>query len=519
MLDVKITGGQVLDGTGGSPVLLDVGVSGDSISETGDLSGAPAKLTISAAGKYVCPGFIDAHSHSDSYLLVEPSAPSKIFQGITTEVVGNCGASAAPLVGKYHMPSDWLDKKYPGKWSTVAEYRSLLESVKPAPNVVLLIGHNTLRVGVSGYENRPLTKPELEDAKKLLEQSLDEGGRGFSTGLIYAPAMFAPREELVELAKVAAKKSGIYTSHIRNEGDRLIEAIEEAVSIGRDAGIRVQISHLKTTGRRNWPLVDKALGLIRTARAEGLEVSADRYPYTSSNTDLDVIFPAWAAEGGRESVLKRLKNVSDRKRLRAELLKSRSPDYWGTIIVASTSHADNRKFQGMPLVKAAEELGLEPVDAMLHLIETDEVRTTAFFSGMSEENMMKILGEPFVMIGTDASLRAPTGPLSHDYPHPRAYGSFPKFIRMSLDGKTVSLPEAVRKMTSLPAEQFRLKDRGTIARGRKADLVVFDPEKLRDVSTYAAPHRLSEGIEHVIVNGVPTLQSGKLTGNRGGKML
>lgn len=519
MFDIKITGGQVLDGTGCAAVVADVGINGDRIEATGDLSHAAAKLALSAAGKYVCPGFIDAHSHSDAYLLIEPSAPSKIFQGVTTEVVGNCGASAAPLVGKYHMPSDWLDKVYPGKWGTVAEYRQLLESVKPAPNVFLLIGHNTLRVGVAGYENRPLSVSELAGAKRLLEKSLDEGGRGFSTGLIYAPAMFASREELVELAKVAAKHDGIYTSHMRSEGKFLLEAIEEAIFIGKTAGIRVEISHLKTSGRANWPLVEKALGLIREARGTGVEVAADRYPYTSGCTDLDVVFPEWASDGGREVVLARLRNKGDRLRLREDLLKSRSENDWAGITIGSTNHPDNRKFQGMPLYDVATKLEMDPVDAVLYLTESDGLKTSAFFGGMCEENMMKILAEPYVMLGSDASLRATTGPLSLDYPHPRAYGSFPKFLRMALDGKTVPLFEAVRKMTSLPAKQFLMNDRGIIAKGKKADVVVFDPETVRDVSSYTQPHRLSEGIETVIVNGVLTMNSGRLTGKRGGEFL
>jgi len=519
MFDIKITGGQVLDGTGRPASVFDVGITGDRIAGTGDLSGASARVTVSAPGKTVCPGFIDAHSHSDTYLLIEPSAPGKIFQGITTEVVGNCGASAAPLTGSYRMPSDWIDKEYPGKWSSVAEYRQLLESVKPAPNVVLLTGHNTLRVGVAGYEHRPLLDSELKAAVKLLEQSMEEGSRGLSTGLIYAPAMFAPREEIIELARVAARHNGIYTTHMRSEGKGLIEAIEEAISIGRAAGIRVEISHLKTSGRKNWPLVDKALQLIRSARTSGMEVAADRYPYIAGCTDLDVVFPEWAEEGGREATLKRLKNPAERQRIREELLESRPESDWATVTIGSTDHTDNKKFQGMPLPEIAAKLGLDVVDTILYLAESDEVKTSAFFGGMCEENMIKIFAEPWVMLGTDASVRSPTGPLSHDYPHPRAYGSFPKFLRMAIDGKTVALPEAIRKMTSIPADHFRLHDRGTIAVGKKADLVIFSAAKIRDLATYAAPHQLSEGVETVIVNGVLTLNEGRFTGNRGGKFL
>ena len=517
--DILISGGLVVDGTGAPPVLCDVGIRGDQIEDVGELSSCPAGIRIDAAGACVCPGFIDTHSHSDAYLLIEPSAPSKIHQGITTEVVGNCGASAAPLTGDYHMPSDWRDKSYPGTWSSVADYRALLEKVQPAPNVVLLIGHNTLRVGVAGYENRKVTDEELRQMIRLLERSLDEGGRGLSTGLIYPPGMFAPADEILRLATVAARHGGIYTSHMRNEGGRVIEAIQEAVAIGREAGIRVQISHLKTSGRGNWNLIDHVLGTVRKAREDGVDAAADRYPYVFSSTDLDVVFPGWAQEGGPQAILKRLRNPADRARLRDDTRRSRPDEAWATIIIGSTRHPDNTRFRGLALTEVARQLGVESVEAVLHLVETDEVGTGAFFGGMSEDNLMKILAEPYVMIGTDASLRSPEGPLSHDYPHPRAYGSVPRFLRMALDGKTVAVAEAVRKMTSLPAGHFRLAGRGVLAKGMKADIVIFDPAGVRDKASYAAPHQLSEGIQHVLVNGVLTLSQGRLTGDRGGRFL
>jgi N-acyl-D-amino-acid deacylase len=519
MLDIKIKGGQILDGTGSPAVSTDVGIFGDRIREIGDLSMASAKTTIDATGKYVTPGFIDAHSHSDTYLLIQLSAQSKLYQGITTEIVGNCGASAAPLFGDAHMPSDWRDKTYPGDWRTVAEYRELIERLTPAVNVAMLIGHNTLRTGIAGYENRPLTQDEMAEMIRRLEQGLDEGARGLSSGLLYAPGMFAPPEELVELAKVAGKHGGIYTSHMRSESKGLLDAIQETIAVGRVAGIRIQISHLKTSGRRNWDLIEKAIALIISAKNEGVDIAADRYPYTSSCTDLDVIFPAWAEEGGSKTVLKRLRDPSDRARLRKDLLKSRTEDYWETIVIGSTNHPDNARFRGVKLTDVAKQLGMEPVDALLHLTETDELRTSAFFFGMSEENMMKILAEPYVMLGTDASLRAPTGPLSRDYPHPRAYGSFPRFLRMALDAKTVPLPDAVRKMTSLPASRFGLTDRGVLAAEKKADIVIFDPATVRDTATYSAPHQLAQGIDRVIVNGVVTLARGNLTGFRAGRFL
>lgn len=519
MLDTVIVNGQILDGTGASPVRADIGITGDRIADIGDLSQAAAGTTIDAAGKHVCPGFIDVHSHSDAYLLIEPSSPSKIYQGITTEVVGNCGASAAPRVGLNQLPSDWREKKYPGKWATVAEYRALLEQVHPAPNVVLMIGHNTLRSAVSGYVNRNLTADELNKMKALLEQGLDEGGRGLSTGLIYSPGMYAPRDEIIELAAVAGKRGGIYTSHMRSEAKALIEAIDEALDIGRTAGIRVEISHLKTSGKPNWGLIDRALDRIRKARSAGQAVCADRYPYTAASTDLDVILPQWAAEGGRDAILRRLRNKAERAKIREDILMSRSEDYWGTVTVASTSHPDNLRFQGRRLLEVADELKLQPEDAALHVIETDDLKTQAFFFGMSEENMMRILAEPYVMLGSDASLRALTGPLSKDFPHPRTYGSFPAFLRMALDGRTVPLPEAIRKMTSLPAEHFGLAGRGVIRKGAHADILVFDPRTVRDTATYARPHQYAVGISHVIVNGSITLSDGNLTDVRAGQVL
>ena len=295
--DLIISGGKVLDGTGADAIATDIGLRGDIIASIGDLSHAEAKQTIDATGKTVTPGFIDSHSHSDAYILIEPSAQSKVSQGITTEVVGNCGGSAAPLLGEYQMASDWREHEYPGTWSTVAEYRTLLESVNPAVNVVLFAGHKAIRVAVVGYDHREVTSDELSQMTKLLEQCIDEGARGISTGLIYAPAMYATTDELIALASVAAKQNCLYASHMRSEMGGVIDALEEALEIGRRSGATVQVSHLKASGRANWHLIDKAFELIRSARDEGINVAADRYPYTSGSTELDIIFPDWAEEG------------------------------------------------------------------------------------------------------------------------------------------------------------------------------------------------------------------------------
>jgi len=515
MFDFKIVDGMMLDGTGAPGQRADVGITGDRITAIGDLHAAESRATLDAAGQIVCPGFIDTHSHSDAYLLIEPSSPSKVYQGVTTEVVGNCGASAAPRLGVARMPSDWQTHTYPGFWNSLAEYRRLLEQVKPAVNVVSLVGHNVLRASVMGYVGRAATPDELAAMKRLLEQSLDEGGRGLSSGLIYPPGMYATREEIITLARIVKRKNGIYTSHMRSESRLLIEALNETIEVGRETGVRVQVSHLKTSGKANWPLIGVALETIEAARCGGVAVAADRYPYISSCTELDVIFPDWATEGGRDAELARLKDPATRARLRAELLENRTERSWGSITIGSTTEV-NVRFRGLPLEAVAALLGMDPVDSALHLIETDALMTSAFFQGMSEDNLWRILEQPWVMIGSDASLRAPWGPLGRDYPHPRAYGSFPKFLRAAVDGKTVSLPEAVRKMTSLPASQFSLSARGELRVGYLADVAVFNPASIRDCSSYSDPHCLSQGITHLVVNGSPVLAAGRMTGNRPG---
>jgi len=518
MFDITLVNGMVFDGTGQPAQRVDVGITGDRITDVGALGQAEARRVVDVAGKMVCPGFIDTHSHSDAYLLIEPSAPGKVYQGVTTEVVGNCGASASPRLGSARMPSDWEPFSYPGTWSTTVEYRRLIEQARPAVNVVPLIGHNTLRASVMGYAGRAATPDEQAAMEHLLEKSLDEGGRGMSSGLIYPPGMYASSGEIHALARILKRKEAIYTSHMRSESSRLIEALEETAGVGRATGVRVQVSHLKTSGKANWHLIDAALETIERARREGVEMAADRYPYTASCTELDVIFPDWATEGGRDQELARLRDPGIRSRLRAELLETRAERAWGAIIIGSTTEA-NARFRGMPLEQAAGLLGMEPVDAALWLIESDRLATSAFFQGMSEDNLWRILAQPWVMIGSDASVRAPWGPLSHDFPHPRAYGTFPRVLRAALDGKVEDLAGVIRRMTSLPASQFRLRGRGEVKPGAFADITVFDPALIGDVASFSQPHQLSKGVTDVLVNGVMVLEQAWLTGHRSGRWL
>lgn len=518
-LDWILRGGSVVDGLGGEAVRADVGIAGDRIAVFGDLSKAEAANEFVADNMLVCPGFIDVHTHSDAYLLIEPGAPSKIRQGVTTEITGNCGASAAPRWPGYVMPSDWLEQKYPGDWHSVAEYRALLDAQKPAVNSAMLIGHRAIRAAVMGIAARAATPDEIAKMQVLLEAALEEGGAGLSTGLVYAPAMHAQPEEIQALAKVVARRGGIYATHMRSEGGKLLEAIDEALDVARATGVRLQISHLKTAGRANWHKLDAALEKIKAAQKAGIEVASDRYPYTASCTDLDVILPTWAAQGGREAILARLRDPAERAKIRAEMAAARDDQYWENVWIGSVHHPENAPFAGKPIAVAAEAWKLHPLDTALRFMETDELFTGGIFFGMSEDNMWKILAEPWVMIGSDASIRSTTGPLSHDHPHPRAYGTFGRSLRAALDGKTVGIGEAVRKMTSLPAAHFRLKDRGAIRVGAFADVVALDPTAFRDLATYEKPHQFCEGVSAVWVNGVATVSEGRETGGRWGRYL
>ncbi len=518
-VDIKFVNGRVLDGTGAAEMLKDVCVKGMRIAHIGDASHIAADLTIDINGKILCPGFIDVHSHSDTYILFEPEAPSKIFQGVTTEIVGNCGGSAAPRYGQCRMPVDWQEKTYPGKWHSVAEYRKLLEEVRPALNIAHLAGHNTIRGSVMGYGARRANSDDVRKMVKLLEQSMEEGSCGLSTGLIYQPGLYAEPEEIHALAAVVGRCQGLFTSHMRSEGDDILNAIRETAAFGLQHNGRVEISHLKVSGKRNWHKIDDVLSLMRELVDTGL-VAADRYPYTAAMTDLDIILPDWVTAGEREEILKRLADKEVRQNVLAELRASR-PEYsdYDHIVIGGVAGSELETCSGKRLTEVADEMGLDPAAAALELICAAKLNVAGIFHGMSDQNMWRILAEPYVMIGSDGSLRSVTGPLSREATHPRNYGTFPKLLRASIDGKTVPLPEMIRKMTSLPASHFQLRDRGLIRKGFYADLAVFDPSIVCDRSTYGNPHQYAEGIDWVLVNGAVTLASGMIQPDRKGCFL
>ena len=534
--DLLIRGGRVVDGTGVAARVADVGVTGDRIAAVGDLASAPAARVIDAVGCVVAPGFIDAHAHSDAYLLLEPDAPSKLSQGISTEVNGQCGGSGVPRLGQARLSSDWASQTYPSHtsggvrrsdrpgptWTTVADYRELFDAVRPAINTVQFIGHNTLRAGVMGYAPRAATSDELHQMERRLDQALDEGGWGLSTGLLYQPGKYAAAAEVEALARAAAAKGGMYATHMRSEGDRLLESITDVLTLARATGIQVQISHLKTSGKDNWGKLEEALALMNNARAEGLNVQSDRYPYTAAGTDLDVVLPDWASAGGRDAILKNVRDPAARARIEGEL--NGSGRDWSTVMIGGGWSETVRAFSGRTLAEAAEALGLTPGETVCRFVDADDTRTGAFFFGMCEANLHRIYGEPWIMPGSDASLRAPWGPLGQDHPHPRAYGTMPRFLRLltgRVEGfaKICGLEEAVRRMTSLPAQTFGLCGRGELKAGAFADIVVFGEAEFGDLATYAQPHQFASGVHQVVVNGAVSFDSGRFTGERRGRFL
>lgn len=499
--DLVLANGSVADGLGGEPRRADVGIRGTTIYAVGDLANATARQAIDCSSLCVSPGFIDVHSHSDTYILLRPDAPSKIRQGVTTEIVGQCGSSASPLKGGARLPSDWASHKNPHSWHNAHEYAALLREASPLMNIVFLTGHRNLRMAVMGMEARPATKNETVAMTRLLSEELEGGSSGFSTGLLYQPSCHALAEEIKAIASECARQGGHYATHLRSEGERLIESIDEAIETARASGVPLQISHFKTSGKDNWHKLETAISHIEAARAEGLRVAADRYPYTAAGTDLDVILPEWAERGDRTEILTRLRNPATRAKIVDEMMTTRSLEYWSTVMVGATWADSNTSFRGRRIDEISAELGVPPAEAVLRIVEADELRTGGFFFGMSEDNLRRILSLPWVMIGSDASLRSVDGLLSDDYPHPRAFGTFPRFLALCRDEKLMTLGEAVRRVTSLPAETFRLKGRGVIRKGNVADICIFDPDTVRDSATYANPHAYPTGIAHVICSG------------------
>ena len=517
-----IRGGTIVDGTGRPAFVGDVLIDGDRIVDviSGSFPDSIIRLfdysIIEASGLIVSPGFIDAHAHSDAYLVIEPDAPSKITQGITTEINGQCGGSVAPRYGEARLSSDWaaiLGDRL--TWRSLAEYREVLDAAKPAINTVQFVGHNTLRSSVVGYGATASSPSQMKDMERLLAESLDEGAWGLTTGLIYQPGKYSTPEEVVQLAKVAAAKGGYYATHMRSEGDRILEAIDEVIELAKATGIRAEISHLKTSGKRNWNKIDAVLEKIEGAMEEGLLLGSDRYPYCAAGTDLDIVLPDWAQVGGCPAEIERLKVEGLRLRIIDEI--NVSDRDWSTVMIGGTWAEENKRFSGKTV---AEILSLKssPGELITSILLADGCKTGAFFFGMSEENLAKIYARPWIVPGSDASLRAPWGPLGKDHPHPRAYATMPEFYRRVRE-LGFSREATVARMTSVIADRFGIRGRGRIEKGAFADLVVWNEAEFRAKSTFTDPHQFTGGVRCVMTNGVVSFRDGKFTGNRGGRFL
>lgn len=523
--DVVIKEATILDGTGGPVWKADLGIVEDVIAAVGEISPEQGKRVLPGSGLHVCPGFIDIHSHSDGDILAYPGAESRVLQGVTTELTGNCGHSASPLVGvdaderrKAMGEADDIQVK----WTDVASYFSQVEKGGIAVNHALLLGQGTLRRNAIGLVNRPLTTDEMKNVLRALEEGLDQGAVGLSTGLEYTPGNFTPPSEIVAMARVVARRGSLYSSHIRNEEANLLAAVHEAIDIGRQAGGRVEISHLKAAGQPNWSKQASALHLIESARRDGIEVLADAYPYTAYSTGLSIFLSPWAREGGAKEIIKRLGNPDDRARISKEVDErvKGDPGSYDLIVISRVKSEKNRPAVGKSLVEIAEMRATNPVDALLRLLEEEEVRVGFIGHGMSPENVEMVLSHPLVMIGSDGSSMAPRGKAARSRPHPRSYGAYARVLSYYVrERQLFDLQTAVKKMTSMPADQLGIKDRGRIARGMKADLVAFDAANVKDTATFENPHQYAEGIKHVLVNGKLVVENGKHTGAKPGQIL
>lgn len=521
MFDIIIKNSTIIDGSGKEGFAADIGISNDHIAKVGKINES-CRQVIDANGLVASPGFVDCHSHSDYYLIINPLAGSKIRQGVTTEIGGNCGYSSAPLSGEalderrnayrksYNLEHDWQDVK---------GYFNRLERQGTSVNFALLIGHNTIRASVIGGGSREPKEKEMAQMKEMVQQAMTEGAIGFSTGLAYGPACFAKKEELIELCREAKRFNGIFTVHMRSEGRRLLEAIEESILIARGAEIPLQISHLKTYGEENWEKLDSAFELIEKAMADGLDVTCDRYPYTAANTGLHNVLPNWVLDGGIKKELERLKDKATREKIKDELQQAKK-DVWDKIMISEVITEKNKIYEGKSVSEAASISKKEPIDFVFDILVEDEIAVDAIFFKMSEENLKRILKKPYVMIGSDSGARADYGALARGRSHPRTFGTFPRVLgRYVREEKILDLPTAIKKMTSAPCKKFNIKERGLIKEGYFADIVIFNPDTIIDTATYEDPHKYPVGIEYVIVNGKITVEQGKNLGTKAGRII
>src|ERR1017187_5678685 len=527
--DLVIRNGRVIDGTGSPWYAADVGIRAGKIAAIGRLADAPAKRTIDARGMAVAPGFIDMLGQSEMTILVNPHLPSKIFQGITTEITGE-GSSIAPLndalVKADHVT--WEHYGVQPTWRTFRDYFARLGKQGMGINLASYVGATQVRRMVLGDDDVQPTPQQLETMKGLVRDAMRDGAVGVSTSLMYAPAPYAKTEEIIALASQASQFGGIYATHMRNESDSVLEAIDEATRIGREARIPVEIWHFKIAGKANFGKMPELIARVNQARSAGIDVEADTYAYTAWFNSMSAFVPAWAHDGGDAKLIERLKDPATRARIRKDMeTPSKTWDNeWDEIsgpqdvIIGVVQNPALKKFQGKRLSEVAKIMNRDPMDALFDLLIEDKAFTGCAVFGMSEPDVALALQQPWVSVDNDSSGTAPEDVLGEEHPHPRAYGTFPRMLRKYVrEEKKLMLEEAIRKFSALPAQRMRLTDRGVLKQGMWADVVVFDPETVRDLATYDEPNRLSEGMEYVLVNGVPVIEEGKLTGALPGKVL
>lgn len=529
VFDVIIRGGTVYDGTGAAGRIADVGIRGDRIAAVSDLSGAKAGTTIDAKSLAVAPGFINMLSWSTESLIVDGRSQGELRQGVTTEIFGE-GGSMGPLTPdmKQRAVQQMGDLKYDITWTTLSEYLEQLERRGISPNVASFIGATTIREYVIGLEDRKPTPEQLDQMRDLVRREMEAGALGIGSSLIYAPAFYASTDELVELCRVAAKYHGKYISHVRSEGNRLVEAVEELLRISREAGIPAEIYHLKAAGRANWPKMDRVIRMIEDARKQGQKITADMYTYTAGATGLDAAMPPWVLDGGYEAAFARLRDPDMRKKI-AAAIRTPSKD-WENLYLAAGSpdrvlliefKSDALKpLTGKTLAEAAKLRGEDPVETIMNLVLEDQSRVGTVYFMISEDNIRKELKLPWVSFGSDAPSMAPEPPFTKSSTHPRAYGNFARLLgKYVREEKVMPLGEAIRRLTGLPATNLELDRRGFLKEGMFADVVVFDAATIADRATYENPHQYATGVRHVLVNGVPVIRDGEHTGAKPGRAL
>jgi len=526
--DLVITNGHIIDGTGSPWYFGDVGIRDGKVAAIGNLAAAPRKRTIDAAGKVVAPGFIDMLGQSELSMLVDPRLPSKIYQGITTEITGE-GNSIAPLndaliqsdlagYQHYHITPDWR---------TFRQYFARLEKQGMGINLASYVGATQVRRMILGDDNVQPTPAQLDQMKSLVRDAMKDGAVGVSTALEYAPAPYAKTDELIALAAEGGKYGGIYSTHMRNESNSVLDAIDEALRIGREAHVPVEIWHIKVAGKNNLGRMPEVVAKINAARAAGADVTADTYAYTAWFNDFSAFVPQWAHDGGTAKLVARLKDPATRERIRNEMLTP-SKDWdneWqeipgpDAIMIGVVQNPKMLPLQGKRLSEIAKLWNKDPIDALLDFLIEDPDTGVAVF-GMSQPDVTLALQQPWVAIDNDSSGTSPEGILGQEHPHPRAYGTFPRILRKYVrEEKVLTLQDAIRKFSALPAQRLRLTDRGVLKSGMWADVVIFDPATVRDLATFDNPNQLSEGMEYVLVNGVPVIEQGKMTGALPGKVL